>query len=93
MEYIGHRKYLPIDHTFQKKGAYGWGYKTLIPIYETLMIWYIEYHQCVENVRKRAHDEGIALESDDEIIFGENDLPIGELLYSIIYLTIPIYYF
>ena len=22
MEYIGHRNYFPMDHTFQKKGAY-----------------------------------------------------------------------
>jgi len=47
----------------------------------------------VKNVKKRAHDEGIDLGSDDEIILGENNLPTSELLYSIIYLIIPIYYF
>ena len=57
------------------------------------MSWFIKYDQYVENIRKKAHDEGIALGSDDEIIIKENDLPAGELLYSIIYLTIPIYYF
>ena len=67
--------------------------KTLIPIYETPMNWFIKYHQYMENIRKRAHDEGTTLGSDEKIILGENNLPTGELLYSIIYLTIPIYYF
>jgi len=93
MEYIGHRKYLLMDHNLKKKGAYGRVDKTLTPIYETLMSWFIKYHQCVKNVRKRFCDEGTTLELDDDVILSKNDLPVGELLYSTIYLTIPIYYF
>ena len=86
MEYTIHRKYFSMDHTFRKKGAYGSADKTPIPIYETCMSWLIKYHECMENVKKRACDEGNTLGSDDEIILGKNDLLVSEILYSTIYL-------
>ena len=55
------------------------------------MNWIIKYHQCVENIRNRALDEGTTLWSGDEIILGKNDLPAGEILYSIIYLLFKKY--
>ena len=57
------------------------------------MSWFTKYHQCMKNVRKKAHDEGTTLGLDDEIILIENDLPPGEILYNIIYLKYIIYYF
>lgn len=57
------------------------------------MIWFIKYHQCTKNVRKKAHDKGTYLGSDDEIILSKNDLLVGEILCSIIYLKYIIYYF
>ena len=50
------------------------------------------HHQYVENVKKRAYDEGTTLGSNDEIILDENDLPTVEILYNIIYLKYKIYY-
>jgi len=40
----------------------------------------------MENIRKRDHDEGTTLGSEDEIILGKNDLLVSEILYSTIYL-------
>ena len=86
MEYIGHKKYLPMDHTFQKREPMVKYIITPIPIYKTLMNWFIKYHQSVEKVRKIAFEEGTTLGSKDEIVLGKNDLHVGEILYITIYL-------
>jgi len=80
MEYTCHRKYFPIEIKIRTNKNYGKKYNTPIPCYAVHMDWLIKYQQKVEEVRKRAHDEGTIVGPDDEIIIGENDLPKGETI-------------
>ena len=80
MEYLGHRKYLPVDHKFQNMKSQING---AIDHIETLKYaspydWLEKYQESEEKCWIKAFEEGIAKDPKN-VIIQKDDLPEGKI--------------